>query len=312
MSHVSFNMSAIGRTIARLRREMNMTQVELADRMNVSFQAVSNWERGQSMPDVSKLPELAELLGTSIDELLGRSVPLVEHAAADLLEEYLEEADLSVQEAEEAAPLLKPDQMERVTDRLLGLKQLLPQTDLAQALPAGDAPREADAPPAIPEDVHLPDLTALLPFMSTEKVDMIVRRYAAEDHSLLNACLPFASSALLSELAQEWEAAGRDVLPIAPFLSSGEVDRIVRSRQAAGKPFIPLVPFMNSRTVDELALENERNGQTIAPLAPFISTAVLERIFLDRLGRGASINSLLPFISSSLISRLADAAAKKP
>lgn len=311
MSNVYFNMSAIGRTIARLRREKNMTQVELADRMNVSFQAVSNWERGQSMPDVSKLPELSELLGTSIDELLGRSAPLVEHAAADMLDEYLQEASVSVQEAEEAAPLLKPDQMERVTDRILGLTQLLPLTDLAHGLSAGDAACADGAPPAIPEDVHLPDLTALLPFMSTEKVDMIVRRYADEDRSLFSACLPFASSALLSVLAQEWEDAGRDALPIAPFLSGGEVDRIVRSRQAAGKPFIPLVPFMNCKTVDELALEHEQNGQTVAPLAPFISKGVLEQIFLDRLQRGAPINDLLPFIGSDLIARLADAASKK-
>ena len=38
-----------------------MTQMELADRMGISFQVVSNWERGNSMPDISKLPELAEI-----------------------------------------------------------------------------------------------------------------------------------------------------------------------------------------------------------------------------------------------------------
>ena len=39
--------------------------------MGVSFQAVSNWERGASMPDIGKLPELARALGVSVDELLG-------------------------------------------------------------------------------------------------------------------------------------------------------------------------------------------------------------------------------------------------
>lgn len=51
-----FNMKQVGKKILMLRKAQNMTQTELADRMDVSFQAVSNWERGNSMPDISKLP----------------------------------------------------------------------------------------------------------------------------------------------------------------------------------------------------------------------------------------------------------------
>lgn len=43
------DMKKIGRQIAQARREKDMTQMELADQMNVSFQAVSNWERGGSL-----------------------------------------------------------------------------------------------------------------------------------------------------------------------------------------------------------------------------------------------------------------------
>lgn len=43
-----FDTIAVGRKIAFLRKEQNMTQTELADRMMVSYQAVSNWERGVS------------------------------------------------------------------------------------------------------------------------------------------------------------------------------------------------------------------------------------------------------------------------
>ena len=56
-----FNMKQVGRKIVALRKAQNMTQTELADKMNVSFQAVSNWERGNSMPDLSKLPQLDAL-----------------------------------------------------------------------------------------------------------------------------------------------------------------------------------------------------------------------------------------------------------
>ncbi len=48
MTGISFDMRRIGATIAQMRREKNMTQMQLADEMGVSFQAVSNWERGVS------------------------------------------------------------------------------------------------------------------------------------------------------------------------------------------------------------------------------------------------------------------------
>ena len=54
----TFNMSQIGRRISKLRKEQNLTQVELADKLGITYQAVSNWERGDTMPDISKLAEL--------------------------------------------------------------------------------------------------------------------------------------------------------------------------------------------------------------------------------------------------------------
>ncbi len=67
-----FDMKKIGGNISRMRKAANLTQMELADRMGVSFQAVSNWERGQTMPDISRLPELSEALGVTVDEILDR------------------------------------------------------------------------------------------------------------------------------------------------------------------------------------------------------------------------------------------------
>ena len=47
-----------------------MTQNELAEKMNVTDKAVSKWERNLSCPDVNSIPKLAEILGTTVDELL--------------------------------------------------------------------------------------------------------------------------------------------------------------------------------------------------------------------------------------------------
>ena len=60
----------IGKRIALLRKEKNLTQEELAQHIGVSPQAVSKWENDQTCPDISALPKLARLLGVSVDELL--------------------------------------------------------------------------------------------------------------------------------------------------------------------------------------------------------------------------------------------------
>lgn len=60
----------LGETIAALRREKQMTQAELAEKMSVTDKAVSKWERNLSCPDVSSIPRLAEILGVSPGELI--------------------------------------------------------------------------------------------------------------------------------------------------------------------------------------------------------------------------------------------------
>ena len=65
----------IGATISLLRNAKNMTQAELGERIGVSFQAVSKWERGETLPDVSLLPALADILETTIDYILRNGEP---------------------------------------------------------------------------------------------------------------------------------------------------------------------------------------------------------------------------------------------
>ena len=60
----------IGKIIALLRSQKGITQAELGERLGVSFQAVSKWERGETLPDVSLLTDLADVLETTVDFLL--------------------------------------------------------------------------------------------------------------------------------------------------------------------------------------------------------------------------------------------------
>ena len=67
---MAFDYENVGQQIASLRKSKGLTQAELGDRLSISPQAVSKWERGESMPDISLLPDLAAVLETTTDNIL--------------------------------------------------------------------------------------------------------------------------------------------------------------------------------------------------------------------------------------------------
>jgi len=79
----------IGEFIAQKRKELGYTQQKLAEQLNISFQAVSKWEKGISAPDISLLPQMAQILNTSVDALVGYNyVPKTMYEEKYKSEEY--------------------------------------------------------------------------------------------------------------------------------------------------------------------------------------------------------------------------------
>lgn len=62
-----------GEVICKRRKELGLTQNQLAQKLNLSFQAVSKWENESAYPDITMLPKLAAVLNTTVDALLGYS-----------------------------------------------------------------------------------------------------------------------------------------------------------------------------------------------------------------------------------------------
>jgi len=67
---MNIDMKKTGELIAMLRTSAHLTQAQLGERIGVAYQSVSKWERGECLPDVSVLPDLASILGTTVDNLL--------------------------------------------------------------------------------------------------------------------------------------------------------------------------------------------------------------------------------------------------
>lgn len=64
------DIAKVGNQIAMLRKCKGITQNDLGERLGVSFQAVSKWERGDTLPDTALLPDLAQVLETTVDYIL--------------------------------------------------------------------------------------------------------------------------------------------------------------------------------------------------------------------------------------------------
>ena len=64
------NQEKIGQFIKKIRQDYKLTQKELADKLGVTFQAVSKWENGKNVPDISILKEMSKMFNIDIDEIL--------------------------------------------------------------------------------------------------------------------------------------------------------------------------------------------------------------------------------------------------
>lgn len=79
----------IGNFIAQRRKDLGYTQQNLAEKLNISFQAISKWEKGAAAPDISLLPQLAYILNTTVDAMVGYShMPFTDYEEKYRKDEY--------------------------------------------------------------------------------------------------------------------------------------------------------------------------------------------------------------------------------
>ena len=213
-----FDTVKIGKRIAELRKKRDMTQFEIADRLGISYQAVSNWERGNSMPDIAKLPELAEIFGVTVDEILGGGNPVVEKVTAG---EPVQPADYTREELKEAAEVLRPSQVEKL---------------------AGEVREDRES------------LLTLVPFLDEETVGELATQLAQEGGDV-TGLVPFMAEEKVDELALLLEQNGKDTVALASFMSEEAVGRLTELRAKNGRSIGELLPFAGEEKLGEVAGE---------------------------------------------------------
>ena len=80
----------IGRFIAERRKKIGLTQMQLAERLNITDRAVAKWENGRSLPDSSIMLELCDILKISVNDLLCGEVVIMDNYKEKLEQNMLE------------------------------------------------------------------------------------------------------------------------------------------------------------------------------------------------------------------------------
>lgn len=93
-------MNTIGQNIAYFRKQKNMTQEELAEKMSVTAQAVSKWECDTSYPDITVIQALAKILGVSVTELLEgiQAPPEIKDAPQEIIDRRIIRIEVQTRE----------------------------------------------------------------------------------------------------------------------------------------------------------------------------------------------------------------------
>lgn len=217
-----FDTNKVAKNIKKARTEKNMTQMDLADAMGVSYQAVSNWERGNSMPDISKLPELCTILGISFEELVGGESKAAK-AAKKIMED--ENASITLEELADIAPMVKPKKIEETVKENAASEEKVDLSVLIQLAPFLER-EELDAL-ALKVEVNDPnELSGLAPFLSKKALDALVDQCMAKDDfrpGSLAALAPFLSKETIRKIMSYIIASGNtsDLSVFAPFMGKG-------------------------------------------------------------------------------------------
>jgi len=219
-----FDTVKVGQTIKALRQKKDMTQMNLADELGVSYQAVSNWERGNSMPDISKLKELAGVLSCTIDELLGDSseTEFVKSAIkAEGVNSPVESPDLAT--IASVAPLLKPTQTESLLEKTL---------DSVDSL-------------------NMEDVISLAPFLSDDYLDRLIAKFDVEQSEVrsIAGLAPFLNEKSLEQLVDKMIAAGHAdrCQTLYPFLPQGILQKLANElvEKYGVKALASMAPFLD-------------------------------------------------------------------
>ncbi|ERJ12872.1 helix-turn-helix domain-containing protein [Haloplasma contractile] len=337
------NTKKTGAYICKLRKTNDLTQLELAEKLHVSHQAISKWERGESMPDIQTLPKLAQIFKLTIDELLnGELLPhteknatytegkIIEHISsgeAGKVLELVQEKSNPLEKIVNIAPMIKTSEMDEIMANTEGIKfKVNDIIALAPFLSDDSLHKLVVTMINDSNDLDFSHITELVPFLSRETLRTLIDHINNQqiDSKVLLSLAPFLDEISLDKLANnilDQSLTGVSLAELAPFLSQATLAKLIdriNEESINVENSIALVPFLDQESVELLAnklLDKKIDGNTIAKLAPFLSRDALNKL-ANRIGKETNMDTdvfmqLAPFMGEDLLDHIVQTAMNR-
>lgn len=293
------NINNIGIFIATLRKELNMTQSDVADALHISHQAVSKWERLESLPDITLLPELAKLFNVTMEELLqGKRFKEEERQNINSHEEIFIN-DVAIENIEEAKQALRI-----IENKTEILKEIAPITK----------PKVLDQ---VMNDIEfdLEEIEDFLPFLGAEVFDKIINQAIKTHtiHKLQEEIYPFLNEEHKDKLIEYYinHETDMDVEELYPFISSAHKEKLIhhffcRDDMNSLEELYPFLGVKEKNIVIDKFIE-AKAYKYIEDLMPFIDeeqkSRIIEQAVKDNISR-SKLSDWAPFLSGEQLINL--------
>ncbi|MDD5792059.1 MAG: helix-turn-helix transcriptional regulator [Erysipelotrichaceae bacterium] len=310
-----FDMNVVAKNIRKARTKKNMTQLNLADEMGVSYQAVSNWERGNSMPDISKIPELCEILEISFEELVGGK-----SKESEITQKIIKDEEVSLEEISQVAPIVKPEVIEEKAHDSIKKGKKTSFVSLSMMAPFME--EETLNKTALELcDVDFNKLVALAPFLEEETLDILVDQ-AIENGSIRNmgiiGLLPFLSQKTIQKAYDYFKELDNPAVisSIMPFLDNDDEEyedilHKVKDRFDQGFDIEDDLNELEDEDIIDLAEKALRENRNLEVFLDYLDSDDIEKLAKTAIKEGYDIKQFLAYLDEDAVKELLLEALKK-
>lgn len=285
------NTVKVGAYISKLRKRENLTQSELARKLNITHQAISKWENGTSMPDVAILLDLAEILNVKVENILkGEDSKVEVHEKMEIPEtpEISEITDEFV--TDKIIHVHGPGKIDQIKDRVNIIKE---EVEDIITNSVRDNECLEDKEDKVKDKIKIKTknkvkiktkkLLEMAPFIETDKIDLLIdHAYGDEtvERDMILSLAPFASGEKLASMIErsvEGEIDFKTVASLAPFLEEEKlesiIDKLMQNDKVDFRILESLVPFISSKKIKVLYMsleDKEEFAEHASRILPFL------------------------------------------